>query len=140
MAFRALATVAAAAAANDMASPPSSASSSNGPGLPPLLQTSVPSTQTQNYFPQYFPVFDYGNATANNNYSQLQQLQLQTPVSAGGFDHAMNLDGMNGMNGHVQNRTSYMNPSQHDRRESLTPEASMHTTWMDFVNQMSGMQ
>lgn len=136
--LQSLATVAAAAAASDMAPSPSSAGSSNGPGLPPMLQTSVPSS-TQNYFPQYFPVFDYGTGSANGSNNNYSQLQLQTPVSAGGYDHAMNLDGMN-MNGHVQSRTAYLNPPQHDRRESMTPDTSMHTTWMDFVNQMSVMQ
>lgn len=62
----------------------------------------------------------------------------QTSPGAGGIDMGMiegggmGMNGVSGLNGYGQGRT----------RDSvdLSPETSMHTTWMDLVSQMSGMQ
>lgn len=90
-----------------------------------------PSTSAgQQYFPQYFPVFDYGTADGQNVYSPIQ---LASPVNTLGASY----DQTNGMTYNGSGR-AYPQPQQ-GRRESLTPEASMHTTWMDFVTQQMNL-
>lgn len=88
------------------------------------------------YFPQYFPVFDYGPAGGQAAYAPLQ---IQQPVHGGmapfEHDHTMHYNGHAGMNGAHAN--GYVN-GQRGARESMTPpEGGIHTTWMDFVEQMS---
>ena len=102
--------------------------------------------QQQNYFPQYFPVFDYGTAagSSSNGYTQMQLAAANTagfeqdhsmvpyedvPATNGGVGIS-GASGMNGMNG-IDTR-SYANANG-----MQTSEASMHTTWLDFVRQMS---
>lgn len=66
--------------------------------------------QSGQSFPQYFPVFDYGHATMGNE--------------------------TNGVGGYVPTLEKNPAPGQQgqQRRGSGTPEATMQTTWQDFVN------
>lgn len=104
--------------------------------------------QQQQYFPQYFPVFDYsasstsGNGAVGNAYVQAYEQdatmayepELSAHARHGHGGHAgMNGAGLtNGVNG-------AMNGTFGAVRRDITPEASMHSTWMDFVHQMSGV-
>ncbi|KAH8116341.1 fungal-specific transcription factor domain-containing protein [Phellopilus nigrolimitatus] len=92
----------------------------------------------QQYFPQYFPVFDYGTA-GSEAYSPMQ---LAGPSAGYEQDHAMGYDGVvtpNGVNSGINgiNGRAYAGANGHQGRRDITPEASMHTAWMDFVTQMS---
>ena len=103
----------------------------------------------QPYFPQYFPVFDYGSSSA---YASGPSIHASTPTSAaplsahpGGMssmsydhDHQMSYDG-SAMHARANGIGSSMNGYVRDPREITPPEASMHNTWMDLVTQMSGM-
>ncbi|KXN81523.1 hypothetical protein AN958_04460 [Leucoagaricus sp. SymC.cos] len=79
-------------------------SATTGGGGIPSQQIQQPAT-----FPQYFPVFDYGNGMMNGN-----------SVSGGAYGGAPILE----------------TPSPHGatRRASGSPEGNMHSTWQDFVN------
>jgi hypothetical protein len=57
-------------------------------------------------FPQYFPVYDYGQPGDNNYGNSLAQMDVTM--------------------------TAPMVPPIHGRN-SLTPETNMHTTWNEFV-------
>lgn len=96
---------------------------------------------SQPYFPQYFPVFDYGASSAYGSSSMHPPNQSSVGSSSAGMsslsydqDHTMSYDGsvmpgqVNGMNGYAQK----------DPRE-ISPDTSMHSTWMDLVTQMSGI-
>lgn len=103
-------------------------------------------TQGQHpYVPQYFPVFDYSAAPgagysgagggASAAYDQDTTMAYEPEPLASHSHH-----GHNGHGGHGMNGAGGLPP--YARRE-ITPEgggASMHNTWMDFVNQMSTMQ
>jgi hypothetical protein len=74
-----------------------------------------PSTNGGLSFPQYFPVYDYGNA--------------------------MNNGGINGNyangNGFVPGPTLEPPLSHVQRRATGSPEGNMHSTWQDFVTEMA---
>ena len=58
--------------------------------------------------------------------------EVSVPVRHNSGGPAMSGPGMNGVG---------VNGAYGGVRRDITPEAAnMHTTWMDFVNQMSGMQ
>ncbi|EJD07479.1 uncharacterized protein FOMMEDRAFT_115738 [Fomitiporia mediterranea MF3/22] len=113
--------------------------------------TATTSGNQQNYFPQYFPVFDYGTAASGSGsgYAPMQLTTTNTAafeqdhpmaydsVSAASQNGGISLNGgaLNGING-IDAR-SYPSANGHQGRRDITPEASMHTAWMDFVNQMS---
>jgi len=83
--------------------------------LPPTTtapnRPSAPQPPSVNAFPQYFPVFDYGNNMMNGSYAGSSSTTaggvplLETPSPPGG-----------------------------QRRSSNSPEGNMLTTWQDFVN------
>lgn len=95
------------------------------------------------YFPQYFPVFDYGSSSAYAAGPPMHASTSATPTGVapsalGGMgydqDHPMSYDGSS-LHGRVNGLNGY---AQKDPRD-ITPETSMHTTWMDLVSQMSGI-
>ncbi|KAI5122508.1 hypothetical protein M0805_001416 [Coniferiporia weirii] len=90
----------------------------------------------QAYFPQYFPVFDYGTSGGTPGYPPMQ---LSGPGAAYEQDHTMSYEAVSphsaggaGINGRV-----YADANGHHERRDITPEANMHSAWMDFVTQMS---
>jgi hypothetical protein len=77
--------------------------------LPPTAsnRSSAPQSSSVNAFPQYFPVFDYGNSMMNGSFASTSGGVpiLETPNPPGG-----------------------------QRRSSNSPEGNMLTTWQDFVD------
>jgi hypothetical protein len=74
-----------------------------------------PATNGGLSFPQYFPVYDYGNAMNNGG---------------------INGNYVNG-NGFVSGPTLEPPLSHVQRRLSGSPEGNMHSTWQDFVTEMA---
>ena len=101
----------------------------------------------QQYFPQYFPVFDYGTASAGANGAQGAYGQMSSLAGPSGANGALGA----GYDGHAMayeptpgpERATFVNTvglnGAHDRRESLTPDGGMHShaAWADFVSHLS---
>lgn len=130
---------------------PTSASSSSSHGLVlPTQQQAQPQghpSEQQPYFPQYFPVFDYNTAQVGTGYAPMQvtggsadfeqdhHMSYETLPPQSSAIVSLNGSGMNGMN--TIDTRSYAGANGHQARRDITPDANMHTAWMDFVSQMS---
>lgn len=117
-------------------SPQQSPVHTRGPHVP-IVAHPQSQQQQQQYFPQYFPVFDYGSGSAAANGSQGGYGQMQPLATPGGVNGVLD-----GRFEHGHAMAYEPGPSEQEAgyangRQSLTPEASVHTTWMDFVSQMS---
>lgn len=102
--------------------------------LPPVahLQQAQQSHQgmmSQPSFPQYFPVFDYGNGGGDMAFTSMP-MSIQT--TNGHMQHNDN-NGMDYVNGYdVNGQGPYIGGQN---RDSLSPEASMQSQWHDLVAQ-----
>jgi len=89
------------------------------------------------YFPQYFPVFDYGPTSAQHD--SFSSIHVQPPSTSSVLSR-YEQDSAMAYEAQSLHPNSYDVHGQHSRRQSMTPEAPsgvMHNTWMDFVQQMS---